>query len=291
MTNIHGSGVALITPFNDNYNIDYEALEKLINYVIDGGVDYIVMLGTTGESVVISSDEKKKLIKFFNEINKDRVRIVLGVGGNNTLAVINELKSFNLSKIEAILSVSPYYNKPTQEGIYLHYKLISEASSLPIILYNVPGRTASNIDAVTTLKLAHDFDNIIAIKEASGDLIQIQNILEKRPSGFSVLSGDDDLTYKMISMGANGAISVVGQVFPKKFTNMVKLGINQKNKDAYILHNQIKPIYKSLYQDGNPAGVKAALNILGICKNILRPPLMPVSKNTFNNLSKFLNNI
>ena len=219
MAIISGTGVALITPFNNDYNIDYEALEKLINYVINGGIDYIVMLGTTGESAVLSSIEKIKITTFFKEINKDRVPLILGVGGNNTLAVVEELKTTNVSKIEAFLSVCPYYNKPTQEGIYLHYKLISEASPLPIILYNVPGRTGINMDSTTTLKLAHDFDNIIAIKEASGNLNQIQDVIEKRPSNFLVLSGDDDLTYKMIEMGANGVISVIGQVLPEKFAN------------------------------------------------------------------------
>ena len=290
MVRISGSGVALITPFKNDYNIDYEALEKLINYVINGGVDYIVMLGTTGESVVLSSAEKIKITTFFKEINKDRVPLILGVGGNNTLAVVEELKTTDVSKIEAFLSVCPYYNKPTQAGIYLHYKLISEASPLPIILYNVPGRTGINMDSSTTLKLAHDFDNIIAIKEASGNLNQIQDVITKRPSNFLVLSGDDDLTYKMIEMGANGVISVVGQVLPEKFSHMVQLSIEKKHQEASVLHSQIQPIYKSLYQDGNPAGVKAALNILGICRNILRPPLVSVTKNTFNQLSYYLHN-
>ena len=289
MDTIKGTGVALITPFNEDFSIDYDSLEELINYQINGGIDFLVVMGTTGESATLSSQEKMEVITFCKKINNCRLPIVLGIGGNNTFALIEEIKSTDLEGIDAILSVSPYYNKPTQDGIYLHYKMISEACPLPIILYNVPGRTSSNISANTTLRLANDFENIVAIKEASGDLVQIEKIINDRPNNFLVLSGDDGLTSKIIEIGGDGVIAVIGQSHPKEFSKMVNTGLAGDFVKANQLHEKLNPIYSPLYQDGNPAGIKATLNIMGICKNILRPPLVGVTDETYNNLKRFIN--
>ena len=289
MNKIKGTGIALITPFNEDFSIDFQSLEKLINYTIDGGVDFFVIIGTTGESVVLSKLERREIVDFCKKINNGRLPIVLGIGSNNTFALVEEIRSTDFEGIDAVLSVSPYYNKPAQEGIYLHYKLIAEACPLPIILYNVPGRTASNISADTTLSLANDFENIVAIKEASGDLDQIEKILQNRPKNFLVLSGDDNLTSKMIAMGGDGVIAVIGQSHPKDFSAMVRAGLEGDIEKANQLHEKLSPIYEPLYKDGNPAGIKATLNIMGICKNILRPPLVGVTDETYNNLKRFIN--
>ena len=288
MEKIKGTGVALITPFNEDFSIDYTSLEKLLNNQIDGGIDFLVVMGTTGESTTLSSQEKKEVVTFCKKINNGRLPIVLGIGGNNTFALVEEIKSTNFEGIDAILSVSPYYNKPTQDGIYLHYKMIAEACPLPIILYNVPSRTASNISAETTLRLANDFEKIVAVKEASGNLAQIEKIIQQRPKDFLVLSGDDDLTSKMIEMGGDGVIAVIGQSHSKEFSEMVNTGLAGDFAKANQLHEKLNPIYDPLYKDGNPAGVKATLNILGICKNVLRPPLVPVSDTTYKKLKKFI---
>ena len=288
MEKIKGTGVALITPFNEDFSIDYTSLEKLLNHQIDGGIDFLVVMGTTGESTTLSSQEKKEVVTFCKKINNGRLPIVLGIGGNNTFVLVEEIKSANFEGIDAILSVSPYYNKPTQDGIYLHYKMIAEACPLPIILYNVPSRTASNISAETTLRLANDFEKIVAVKEASGDLAQIEKIIQQRPKDFLVLSGDDDLTSKMIEMGGDGGIAVIGQSHSKEFSEMVNTGLAGDFAKANQLHEKLNPIYDPLYKDGNPAGVKATLNILGICKNVLRPPLVPVSDTTYKKLKRFI---
>ena len=288
MNKLKGTGIALITPLNENFSIDFNSLEKLINYTIDGGVDFLVVLGTTGESATLTKEEKKEVVTFCKKINNGRLPIVLGIGGNNTFALIEEIKSTDFEGIDAVLSVSPYYNKPTQDGIYLHYKMITEACPLPIILYNVPGRTASNISAKTTLRLANDFENIVAVKEASGDLVQIEKIINERPNGFLVLSGDDGLTSKMIEMGGDGVIAVIGQSHPKDFSAMVNAGLNGDFEKANQLHEKLHPIYDPLYKDGNPAGIKATLHIIGTCKNVLRPPLVVVSDTTFENLKRFI---
>lgn len=288
MNKIKGTGVALITPFNEDFSIDYASLEKLINHQIDGAIDYLVVMGTTGESVVLSKSEKREVVDFCKKINAGRLPIILGLGSNNTFALVEEIKSTEFDGIDAVLSVSPYYNKPTQEGIYLHYKMIAEVCPLPIILYNVPGRTASNISAETTLRLANDFENIVAVKEASGDLQQIAEIIEKRTANFLVLSGDDGLTSKMIAMGGDGVIAVIGQSHPKDFSAMVRAGLKGDIEKANQLHEKLSPIYEPLYIDGNPAGIKATLNIMGICKNILRPPLVGVTEETYNNLKRFI---
>ena len=288
MNKIKGTGVALITPFNEDFSIDYASLEKLINHQIDGAIDYLVVMGTTGESVVLNKSEKREVVDFCKKINAGRLPIILGLGSNDTFALVEEIKSTEFDGIDAVLSVSPYYNKPTQEGIYLHYKMIAEVCPLPIILYNVPGRTASNISSETTLRLANDFENIVAVKEASGDLQQIAEIIEKRPANFLVLSGDDGLTSKMIAMGGDGVIAVIGQSHPKDFSAMVRAGLKGDIEKANQLHEKLSPIYEPLYIDGNPAGIKATLNIMGICKNILRPPLVGVTKETYNNLKRFI---
>ena len=288
MNKIKGTGVALITPFNEDFSIDYASLEKLINHQIDGAIDYLVVMGTTGESVVLSKSEKREVVDFCKKINAGRLPIILGLGSNDTFALVEEIKSTEFDGIDAVLSVSPYYNKPTQEGIYLHYKMIAEVCPLPIILYNVPGRTASNISSETTLRLANDFENIVAVKEASGDLQQIAEIIKKRPANFLVLSGDDGLTSKMIAMGGDGVIAVIGQSHPKDFSAMVRAGLKGDIEKANQLHQKLNPIYEPLYIDGNPAGIKATLNIMGICKNILRPPLVGVTEETYNNLKRFI---
>ena len=288
MDKITGTGVALITPFNEDFSIDFTSLKKLINHQIEGGVDYLVVMGTTGESVVLSKSEKKEVVNFCKKINAGRLPIILGLGSNNTFALVEEIKSTDFDGIVGVLSVSPYYNKPTQDGIYLHYKMIAEVCPLPIILYNVPGRTASNITAETTLCLANDFDNIVAVKEASGDLQQIAEIIEKRPANFLVLSGDDGLTPKMIEMGGDGVITVIGQSHPQIFSDMVRAGLAGDFEKANQLHDKLNPIYEPLYIDGNPAGIKATLNIMGICKNVLRPPLVGVTEKTYNNLKRFI---
>lgn len=288
MDKITGTGVALITPFNEDFSIDFVSLEKLINHQIDGGVDYLVVMGTTGESVVLSKSEKREVVDFCKKINAGRLPIILGLGSNNTFALVEEIKSTDFDGIDGVLSVSPYYNKPTQDGIYLHYKMIAEVCPLPIILYNVPGRTASNITSETTLCLANDFDNIVAVKEASGDLQQIAEIIEKRPDNFLVLSGDDGLTPKMIEMGGDGVITVIGQSHPQIFSDMVRAGLAGDFEKANQLHDKLNPIYEPLYIDGNPAGIKATLNIMGICKNVLRPPLVGVTEETYNNLKRFI---
>jgi len=289
MEKIKGTGVALITPFNADLSVDYVGLEKLLNHQIEGGIDYLVLMGTTGESAVLSKVEKQEVITFCKKINAGRLPIVLGIGGNNTFALIDEIKTTNFAGVDAVLSVSPCYNKPTQEGIYQHYKMIAEACPLPIILYNVPGRTASNMADETTLRLANDFENIIAIKEASGDMDQIMKIIKNKPADFIVLSGIDDLTLPMIYMGAEGVISVIGQSHPKEYSTMVAEARKGNIANANALHYSIYDYYGPLYREGNPAGVKACLELLGICKAVVRPPLVGASDIIKNELKSLLN--
>ena len=289
MEKIKGTGVALITPFNEDLSVDYIGLEKLINHQIEGGIDYLVLMGTTGESAVLSKSEKKEIIAFCKKINNGRLPIVLGIGGNNTLALVEEIKANDFTGVDAVLSVSPAYNKPTQEGIYQHYKLIAEVSPLPIILYNVPGRTASNMEVETTLRLANDFENIVAVKEASGDMDQIMKIIKNKPTDFVVLSGDDGLTLPMLYMGAEGVISVIGQSHPKDYSDMVSFGMSGNNNIANQLHYKLYDFYGPLYAEGNPAGVKACLELLGICKCFVRPPLVGASDVIKNELKSLLN--
>ena len=282
--NLKGLGVAIITPFKENFSVDFKALTKLINYVIDGGVDYIVSLGTTGESVVLNNQEKASVIAHTINTVEKRVPICLGIGGNDTMAIVDKIKKTNFSNISAILSVSPYYNKPSQEGIFLHYKLISESSSVPIILYNVPGRTSSNIEASTTLKLASKFSNIIGIKEASGDLSQISQIIKNKPKNFNVVSGDDDLTNQIIKNGGDGVISVVGQCLPELFSKMVHEALNKNFSISDKISFELSNFIQSLFKNGNPSGIKSALNHLNICENILRLPLTSLKDEDYNKL-------
>lgn len=279
-----GTGVAIVTPFNKDNTVDYKSLGKVVDHIIKGGVDYIVVLGTTGESVTLSTEEKQSVITHVIETVEAKVPIVLGLGGNNTQEIVNSLKASNFNHIDAILSVSPYYNKPNQRGIYQHYKAISEASPIPIILYNVPGRTSSNITAETTLKLAEDFNNIIGIKEASGNIEQCMKIIKYKPKDFLVISGDDMITLPLIASGADGVISVVANAFPKDFAEMVRQIIAGNVLEAQKLHYKLSDIIEQLFADGNPAGIKAVLEIMNICTSQVRLPLVRVNKATQNTL-------
>lgn len=277
MPEFKGTGVALVTPFDKDLNIDFNAIERLVSHCIEGGVEYLVVMGTTGENPSLSTEEKDQVLKAVIEANANRVPVVYGIGGNHTQALIAEMKSRDLSGVSAILSVSPYYNKPTQEGIYQHYKSLSEHSPLPIILYNVPGRTGSNITADTTLRLAKDFDNIIGIKEASGDLDQVMKIINERPKDFLVISGEDNLTLAMIAMGGDGVISVSGQAFPTVFTEMVRKALNDEVAAARPLHYALYELTNMLFAEGNPGGIKAALDLQDVIEPYMRQPLWPVS--------------
>lgn len=289
MEKIKGTGVALITPFNDDKSIDFQSLENLLNYVISGGVNYLVLMGTTGESTTLSMTEKIEVFDFCKKINDGRLPIVLGIGGNDTMKVVSDIQTMKLEGVDAILSVSPSYNKPSQEGIYQHYKKISESSSLPIILYNVPGRTSSNISASTIVRLAFNFENIVAVKEASGDMDQIMQILKNKPADFVVLSGDDALTLPMICLGAEGVISVIGQSHPEIFSRMVSFALSGDYKTSNQLHYQLYDYYNPIYDEGNPVGIKACLEVLGICKAVVRSPLSEASNVIKEELKRLLN--
>ena len=290
MKRISGTGVALITPFNEDKTIDYTSLDKLINKVIEGGIDFLVVLGTTGEATSINESEKKELINFIVKLNNKRLPLVLGIGGNNTNKLIKEINNTDLSDFDAILSVTPYYNKPSQKGLYHHYAEISKSSPIPIILYNVPSRTGVNMSPEITIQLANDFKNIISIKEASGDINQIKYILKNKPKNFDVLSGDDGLTLEIIQNGGAGVISVIGQSNPEEFSSLVKFALNGKLSDAKILHDKLYGLYHYLYSEGNPSGVKAFLSLQGVCKNYLRLPLVPISSELFNDFKIYLAN-
>lgn len=273
--NLRGLGVALITPFLPNKDIDYKALERMIEHVITGGVDYIVALGTTGETPSLSPEERKSVRVFIRERVDGRVPIVLGMGGNCTHALVKEIQECDFTGFSALLSVAPYYNKPSQEGLYQHFAEVARTSPLPVVLYNVPGRTGVNISATTTLRLAHDFENVIAIKEASGNFKQIEEIINNKPAAFQVISGDDALTYPLITLGAEGVISVVGNAYPQRFGEMVRLCLEGNFQKALPIHYGFSKIYDELFADGNPAGVKALLHDLGLIHNELRLPLVP----------------
>ncbi len=285
---LQGTGVALVTPFDNSGKVDYAALGNLVENIILNCVDYLVVLGTTGESVTLNKQEKKQVVSHVIAVNKGRLPVVLGLGGNNTYELIEQISETDFNGISAILSVSPYYNKPTQEGIYQHYKLISEKSPVPIILYNVPGRTSSNLLPETTIRLASDFKNIIAIKEASGNMEQVMRILNHKPKDFMVISGDDSLTLPMIACGAQGVISVVANAYPKEFSDMVRHSLKGDFETARINHYKLLEIIDNLFVEGNPAGIKACLKIREITGDNLRLPLVNVGDNTFNKL-KLLN--
>ena len=289
MDKIKGTGVALVTPFNEDKSVDYIGLEKLLNHVINGGVNYLVLMGTTGESIALSKGEKYEIVDFCIKKNNGRVPIVLGIGGSNTIQVCSEIKSWKLEGIDAILSVSPAYNKPSQEGIYQHYKMIANSTSLPLILYNVPSRTSSNISSDTIIRLANEFKNIIAVKEASGNLYQIMNILKNKPDNFVVLSGDDALTLPMIDIGAEGVISVIAQSHPKDYSDMVNFALSSNKNIANQIHYRLYDFYAPLYAEGNPVGIKACLELLGICKAFVRLPLVERTELIKDELKRLLN--
>lgn len=274
-----GTGVAIVTPFNEDFTVDFKSLGKIIQHGINGKLEYLVVLGTTGESVTLCKEEKQAVVDFCVEKANGKIPVVVGVGGNCTQDVITSIEKQNFDNIAGLLSVSPYYNKPSQEGIYNHFKAISKASPVPVIIYNVPGRTGSNISASTTLRLANDCKNIIAIKEASGDLSQITEILINKPEGFEVLSGDDALTYSMIALGAKGAISVIANSHPLHFSNLVRFALDGKLDKAKELQYKLFDYMNALFTEGSPSGIKSALSTMGLCKNVVRMPLTTVSEN------------
>ncbi|HTA83431.1 MAG TPA: 4-hydroxy-tetrahydrodipicolinate synthase [Bacteroidia bacterium] len=284
--NFTGTGVAIITPFRKDGSVDFKSLETLIEHLIKGKVEYIVALGTTGESVTLSKEEKAAITEHILDVVDNRIPVVVGIGGNNTKEIIGSIEHIDTDRVAAILSVSPYYNKPSQEGIYQHYKAISNASPLPVILYNVPARTSSNITAETTLRLANDFENIIGIKEASGNMGQIMRIIKYRPKDFLVISGDDMITLPIVASGGDGVISVLANAFPKDFSEMTRQALKGNLVEARKLHYKLTDITDLLFADGNPGGVKAALEILGICANTLRLPLVPVNKRIYTMLQE-----
>jgi 4-hydroxy-tetrahydrodipicolinate synthase len=282
-----GTGVALVTPFKKDFSVDTDALKRIVNYVIDGGVEYLVVLGTTAESATLSQDEKEVVIATIVEANNGRLPLVLGVGGNNTMKVVEELKSRDFSQFQAILSVSPYYNKPTQEGIYQHFKMVAEVSPIPVIVYNVPGRTASNMLPETVIRLANDFKNIIGIKEAAGDIVQAMKLIQHKPKDFLVISGDDMITLPMVLAGGAGVISVIGEGYPKEFSEMVRLGLQRKVDEAYVLHYKLMDSIDMIFEQGNPGGIKEIFKSLGISENTVRLPLVSVNENLANRLDLF----
>lgn len=288
---LHGMGVALITPFKKDLSVDTEALTRLVQHNIDNGTDYLVVLGTTGETATLNTEEKELVINTVKKAALGKLPLVLGVGGNNTQSVVEDLKNMDLSDFDAVLSVSPYYNKPTQEGIYQHYKALSEASPKPIILYNVPGRTSSNIAPETVIRLATDCSNIIGIKEAAGDMEQVLRLLRSVPKDFLVISGDDMLALPLIVAGGAGVISVIGQGVTKAFADMVHLAQKGAIQKAFELHYKVMPIIDSIFEEGNPAGIKYVLKEKGISENVLRLPLVGVSTNLASKIDKELSQL
>lgn len=291
MQSLIGTGVALVTPFKKDFSVDVDSLKAIVNFQIDNGIDYLVVLGTTAENATLSKAEKELVINTIVDANKGRLPLVLGVGSNNTAEVIEELKSGNFSDFVAILSVSPYYNKPTQEGIYQHFKAIAEASPIPVILYNVPGRTSSNMLPETIIRLANDFKNIIAVKEASGDIVQAMKLIQDKPKDFLVISGDDMITLPIILAGGAGVISVIAEGFPKQFTEMVHLGLNKKVDEAYKIHYLLADSIDMIFEQGNPAGIKEVFKSLGLSENTVRLPLVNVNEDLANRLHHFTNKI
>ncbi|HJZ40801.1 MAG TPA: 4-hydroxy-tetrahydrodipicolinate synthase [Bacteroidales bacterium] len=283
-----GTGVAIITPFRNDGSVDFKSLGKLLEHIIKGGIDYVVVLGTTGESVTLSKDEKKAVVNFVIEAVSSRIPIVVGIGGNNTQEILDSLNYNDFNNIDAILSVSPYYNKPSQQGIYEHFKTIAGISPVPVILYNVPGRTGSNMTGETTVRLANDFGNIVAIKEASGNMAQIMHILKNKPADFLVISGDDLITLPMMSMGAVGAISVIANAFPAEFTQMVNFALHGNFVKAATLQFKLLDMMNAIFEEGSPSGVKATLEILKVSPNNLRLPLVPVSEVMYKKLEQLV---
>jgi len=288
MKSLIGTGVALVTPFKKDFSVDVEALARIVNYQIENGINYLVILGTTAENATLNQEEKELVIDTVVSTNKGRLPLVLGVGGNNTQKIIEELKTRDFSNFVAILSVSPYYNKPTQEGIYQHFKAIANASPVPVILYNVPGRTGSNVLPSTVLRLANDFKNVVAIKEAAGDLVQAMSIIKDKPKDFLVISGDDMIALPMVLAGGSGVISVIGQGFPKQFSDLIQLGLDRKVDEAYKLHYNLSDSIDMIFEQGNPGGIKEVLKSLGISDNCMRLPLVNVNLDLANRIELFV---
>lgn len=283
-----GLGIALVTPFNHDGSVDYESLRRLLDYQLSNGIDFLCVLGTTAETPTLTADEKAKVIKTVQDKVQGRLPILLGMGGNNTAALIEQIKGFDFNGIDGILSVCPYYNKPSQEGLYQHFKAIAAASPVPVVLYNVPGRVGVNMTAETTLRLARECENIVAVKEASGNFTQIDDIIKNKPADFDVLSGDDGITFPLITLGAAGVISVIGNALPREFSRMVRLALNGDYNNALVIHHQFTELFKLLFVDGNPAGVKAMLNAMGLIENELRLPLVPSRISTMERISEIV---
>lgn len=283
-----GLGVALVTPFTTEGEVDYKALKRLVEYLIQNGADFLCILATTGETPCLSTDEKNQIKQLVIDVNRGRVPILIGCGGNNTRAVVEELKTTDWTGIDGILSVCPYYNKPSQEGLYQHFKAIAEASPLPVVLYNVPGRTGVNMKSETTVRLANDCENIVAIKEASGSLEQVDEIIKNKPDRFDVISGDDALTFSMVASGAAGSISVIGNALPREVSRMIRLEFKGEYEGARTIHHRFTELYSLLFVDGNPAGVKALLHEMGFIENVLRLPLVPTRITTLQKMTEIL---
>jgi 4-hydroxy-tetrahydrodipicolinate synthase len=284
-----GTGVALVTPFKKDFSVDTDALTKIVNFQIENGIDYLVILGTTGEPATLSYDEKELVIKTIVKANNKRLPLVLGVGSFNTAELVKELTTRDFSDFDAILSVSPYYTKPTQEGIYQHFKHIAQNSPLPVILYNVPSRTGSNMQPATVIRLANEFKNIIGIKEAAGDMVQAMNLIQNKPKDFLVISGDDMIALPMVLAGGSGVISVIAEGFPKLFSQMIQLGLQRKVDESYQLHYKIADCIDYIFEQGSPAGIKEVFATLGLCEKTVRLPLVNVDKNLATRLKDFIN--
>ncbi len=283
-----GLGIALVTPFTVSGEVDYKAIQRLVEYQIQNGADFLCILATTGETPCLSAEEKNNIKKLVIETNRGRLPILMGCGGNNTRAVVEELKTSDWTGIDGVLSVCPFYNKPSQEGLYQHFKAIAEASPLPVVLYNVPGRTGINMKSDTTVRLARDCDNIVAVKEASGSLEQVDEIIKNKPERFDVISGDDALTFSMVASGAAGSISVIGNALPKEVSRMIRLEFRGEYESARTIHHRFTELYSLLFVDGNPAGVKALLHEMGFIENVLRLPLVPTRITTLQKMTEIL---
>jgi 4-hydroxy-tetrahydrodipicolinate synthase len=291
MKKFKGTGVAVVTPFKNDSSIDFTAMGRVINHVIKGGVNYIVAMGTTGEAPTLTKDEKKALISYVIEAVDNRVPLVVGIGGNNTQEIINYIRQINLDGVDGILSVTPYYNKPSQRGIFQHFKAIATCCPLPVIIYNVPGRTSSNITSDTCLELAHECENIVAVKEASGDIAHIMRIIKGKPENFLVISGDDGMTIPIIATGGSGVISVLANAFPAECSELVGHSLKNNFKSAREIHFRFTEMIELLFADGNPSGIKAVLSIMNLCQNILRLPLVPVNRNVYSRIQKAIEEI
>ena len=289
--NLRGMGVALITPFKEDESVDFYALMRLVDYQLQNGTDYLVVCGSTGETATLSTEEQSEIVKLVINRVKGRIPVVFGVGGNNTRAVVDKLKKEDYSGIDAILSVVPYYNKPSQEGIYQHFKAVSAATKLPVVLYNVPSRTGVNMTAETTLRIARECENVVAIKEASGNITQMDDIIKNKPRNFEVISGDDGITFPLITLGAIGVISVIGNAFPKEFSRMVRLALAGDYANALTTHHSFTELFELLFVDGNPAGVKSMLSMMGYIENILRLPLVPTRITTYEKIKIILSEL